>query len=301
MSTTPVCPCDAAGTQAITNLPGLAQIAFRAGDFNDFRRALLTPLTAAPGQPPLEQSLNAWQAGADSDPSVADLAVMMVEWWAYLADILTFYNERIANEDYLRTAALPETPAELIQLLGYWPRPAIGAAGTLAALVAPSVLPGQTVTLPRGLQFQSKPGPGGAPQTFELSAATAIGLPDQVNALPQPNLVANLGSSLLSILGGGIARGGAMKAYIKTLASPQIIYHPPTVQQYGMLLSGSVTSVSNGTMLLLGARDDTAEPSLITLAAPPAVQTVAGGGKQTLLVFTTGSAPVRCKRPTPAC
>ncbi|MGA3070638.1 MAG: baseplate J/gp47 family protein [Terracidiphilus sp.] len=294
MSTTPVCPCDAAGTQAITNLPGLAQIAFRAGDFNDFRRALLTPLTAAPGQPPLEQSLNAWQAGADSDPSVADLAVMMVEWWAYLADILTFYNERIANEDYLRTAALPETPAELIQLLGYWPRPAIGAAGTLAALVAPSVLPGQTVTLPRGLQFQSKPGPGGAPQTFELSAATAIGLPDQVNALPQPNLVANLGGSLLSILGGEefeLARGSAMKAYVKALASPQIVYHPPTVQQYGLLLSGSVTSVSNGTMLLLGARDDTAEPSLITLAAPPAVQTVAGGGKQTLLVFTTASAP----------
>jgi hypothetical protein len=294
MTTTPVCPCDAAGTQAIANLPGLSRIAFRAGGFNDFRRALLTPLTAAPGQLPLEQSLNAWQAGADSDPSVADLAVMMVEWWAYLADILTFYNERIANEDYLRTAALPETPAEMVQLLGYRPRPAIGAAGMLAALVAPSVLPGQTVTLPRGFQFQSKPGPGGAPQTFELSAATAIGLPDQVNALPKPNLIADLGSSLLSMLDGDIvdlARGGAMKAYAKALASKQITYHPATVEKYGLLLSGSVTSVSNGTMLLLGARDDTAEPSLITLVAPPAVQTVAGGGKQTRLVFTTANAP----------
>src|SRR6516164_5302965 len=134
MSTTPVCTCNTA--TPITNLPGLAEIAFRAGDFNTFRRALLTPLLALPGQPPLEQSLTAWQTDG-ADPSVADLGVMMVEWWAYLSDILTFYNERIANEDYLRTAQLPETPAELIQILGYRPRPAIGATGTLAALVAP--------------------------------------------------------------------------------------------------------------------------------------------------------------------
>jgi hypothetical protein len=289
MSNAPVCPCDAASAKAIANLPGLSHIAFRAGGFNDFRRGLLTPLTAAPGQPP-EQSLNAWQAGADSDPAVADLAVMMVEWWAYLADILTFYNEQIANENYLRTAVLPETPAELIQLLGYRPRPAIGATGTLAALVAPSIKPGQTVTLPRGLQFQSKSGPGGAPQTFELSAATAIGLPDQVSAQPQSNLIASLGSGLLSMLDGeiaGMARDSAMKAYIKSIAN----YQPAAVQRYGLLLSGSVTSVRKGTMLLLRTRDDTAEPSLITLSAPPAVQALAGGGKQTLLVFNAGSAP----------
>jgi hypothetical protein len=118
MSTTSVCSCDAANPNPITNLPGLPQISYRVGDFNSFRRALLTPLLAPPGQPPLEQSLTAWQSGVGADPSVVDLAVMMVEWWAYLSDILTFYNERISNEDYLRTAALPETPGELIQLLG---------------------------------------------------------------------------------------------------------------------------------------------------------------------------------------
>jgi predicted phage baseplate assembly protein len=248
---TPVCPCDAAGSTPITNLPGLPQIAYRTGDFNDFRRALLTPLLPPLGDPPLEQFLTAWRSSVGSDPSVIDLAVMMVEWWAYLADILTFYNERIANEDYLRTAALPETPAALIQLLGYRPRPAIGATGTLAALVTPSVLEGQTVTLPKGLQFQSKPGPGGAPQTFELAAATSIGLPDRVPSLPPPVLVASLGS--------GVS---------------------------GILLRGSVTSVSTGTQLLLGARDDTAKPALITLTAPPALQTAANGRKQTLLSFT---------------
>jgi hypothetical protein len=271
MTPTPVCPCDAADSTPITNLPGLSQIAYRAGNFNDFRRALLTPLLAAPGQPPLEQSLTAWQSGVGADPSVVDLAVMMVEWWAYLADILTFYNERIANEDYLGTAALPETPAALIKLLGYRPRPAIGATGTLGALVTPSLAAGmganQKITLPKGLQFQSKPGPGGAPQTFELAAATPIGAPDQVMAVTPPFLVAKYVSRVES---SGFHHFLEIREFVS----------------YGILLQGSVKSVSNGSLLMLGARDDTIAATLITLSAPPAVQTVASGGKQTLLTFT---------------
>ena len=62
----------------------------------------------------------------------------MVEWWAYLADILTFYNERIANEAYLGTAQLPESVNHLVQLLGYRPQPALGRKGQLAALLTPA-------------------------------------------------------------------------------------------------------------------------------------------------------------------
>jgi hypothetical protein len=298
MSTTPVCSCNAA--DPITNLPGLTEIAFRAGDFNAFRRALLTPLLAPPGQPPLEQSLTAWQTDG-ADPSVADLGVMMVEWWAYLCDILTFYNERIANEDYLRTAQLPETPAELIQVLGYRPRPAIGATGTLAALLASSVLPGQTVTLPKGLQFQSKPGPGGAPQTFELMQATAIGLPDQVPALPPPNLIADLGSiswnrffieaKVLQNVELLVSKTKVFQKAIPHLGHGPVQVHPTGTPQYGVLLKGSVTSASNGDVLLLGPRDATTAPALITLSQPPAVQTPAAGGKQTLLSFISDSTP----------
>ena len=168
METTIICSCDANITTEPTNLPGLPQISSRAGDFNSFRTALLTPLVSPPGEPPAEVSLTAWNSGRgiDSDPSVIDLAVMMVEWFAYLADILTFYNERIANEDYLRTAVQPATPAALVNLLGYRPRPTIGATGYLAALLSPSVVGAQTITLPAGLEFQSKPGPGSTPQSF---------------------------------------------------------------------------------------------------------------------------------------
>jgi hypothetical protein len=167
--TAPACPC---GTfefpQPICNLSGLSAISYRVGDFVAFRYQLLEPL-------PSETELTAWRPGAQGD-----LGMQMVEWWAYLADILTFDNERIANETYLDTAALPESVNHLVQLLGYRPKPALGAKGTLAALLSPSArLP---LTVPAGLQIQSKPGPGQQPQIFQVDQATTIGTPDLVIA-----------------------------------------------------------------------------------------------------------------------
>ena len=104
----------------------------------------------------------------------------MVEWWAYLADILTFYNERIANESYLDTAILPESVNHLVQLLGYRPRPALGAKVTLAGLLAAGAR--VPVALPKGMQVQSKPGPGATPQVFELDAASQLQSPDIIPA-----------------------------------------------------------------------------------------------------------------------
>lgn len=55
--------------------------------------------------------------------------------------------------------------------------------------------------------------------------------------------------------------------------------------EFAILLRGSVTSLKNGTLLLLGLRDESVPPTLITLTAAPSVQAVEGGGKQTQLVF----------------
>ena len=43
--------------------------------------------------------------------------------WAYLGDILTFYQERIANEAYLRTSVQARSTAMLVSLIGYRPGP----------------------------------------------------------------------------------------------------------------------------------------------------------------------------------
>ncbi|MBV8773725.1 MAG: hypothetical protein JO166_15570, partial [Deltaproteobacteria bacterium] len=166
-ATTANCPCDTfAPWQVITNTPGLSTLQYRVGDFLTFRHQLLLPL-------PDEQELINWRPSAKGD-----LALQMVEWWAYLADILTFYNERIANESYLRTADLDASVKRLIRILGYRPRPGIGAFGSVAALMSK---PSPAFTLPPGFPLQSKPGPGKQPQIFEVSAATPISYPDVVD------------------------------------------------------------------------------------------------------------------------
>ena len=165
-----ICRCGAfIHPTAIFNPPELPRIAYRVGDYTAFRRALLQSL-------PGEIELSSTQAGITTPiwrPSGhGDLALQMMEWWAYLADVLTFYNQRIATQAYLGTADLPESVNRLVRLLGYRPRPGIGATGLLAAL-SNTPLP---FTLPSGFAIQSKPGPGQQPQIFELSAATTVGV-----------------------------------------------------------------------------------------------------------------------------
>src|SRR5262249_12794233 len=98
------------------------------------------------------------------------------------ADVLTFYQERIANESYLRTAAERVSLQEMGKLVGYRLRPGVAAETWLAFTLEtpperPANLkpePGSFVTavpaqlaLDVGLKVQSVPGPGEKPQTFE--------------------------------------------------------------------------------------------------------------------------------------
>ena len=153
----------------VYNPPAQPTIRYRWGDYTAFRAALLQPAAPPlPAETELTQPGGAqvWRPTANS----GDLALQIAEWWAYLADILTLYTERAANQSYIRTADLPESLPRLVPLLGYRPRPAIGAQLTLGAIVRGP----RPVTLPQGLQVQSKPGPGQQPQIFELNAQAVI-------------------------------------------------------------------------------------------------------------------------------
>lgn len=183
----PICPCGTITDHSVVfNQPGLPAISYRWGDYTTVRYALLQSL---PGETALSEIVDGQLKQIWRPTATGDLALQMVEWWAYLADILTFYCERIANQAYLGTADRPESANRLIQLLGYRPRPAIGATGMLAALVSGS----KAVTLPQGLQIQSKPGPGQQPQIFELTSATTISPPGI-----QPATVAPQSTKVLS-------------------------------------------------------------------------------------------------------
>jgi len=187
------CPCEATqDPQVVTNAPGLAAISYRVDDFTGFRRALLTPLDG-------EQSLGPWR------PAPGDLGLQMLEWWAYLADILTFYNERIANESYLGTAQFPDSIAGLVGLLGYAPAPGLGATGQVGA-IRTTTRPAEPLVIPAGMQISSTATPGVPAQTFEVAAAgTFPGASDVFATLPpQPDLCVTAGGPASVLLAGKV-------------------------------------------------------------------------------------------------
>ena len=157
---TPVCPCDVfVHPRTISNPAGLPFVHYRVGEYPAFRRALLRAL-------PAETALADWHAA-----ETGDLALQLVEWWAYLADVLTFYNERAIQEVFLRTAVFPEDVRRIIRLLGYRPRPGIGATGVVAALTDST----RPFVVPRGFAIEGESPPGQAAQIFELDEDVSIG------------------------------------------------------------------------------------------------------------------------------
>ena len=177
---TDACQCDSGPPPPTANLAGLTQIAYRVADFAGFRRALLTPLAG-------EQQLASWS------PGTGDLGLQALEWWAYLGDILTFYNERIANGSYLRTAAAQPGPqpnaAALARLLGYLPTPAITATGVIAA-IRNAGGPNGKLTIPADMQVTSTPTADAPAQLFEVAVTQEFTGPSDalIGLQPDPAL-----------------------------------------------------------------------------------------------------------------
>ena len=103
-----------------------------------------------------------------------DFTIGLIDAFACSADVLTFYQERIANESYLRTAVERVSLQEMGKLVGYRLRPGVAAETWLAfALDTPPAPPSNlapepgnfvtgvpaSLTLEVGLKVQSVPGP----------------------------------------------------------------------------------------------------------------------------------------------
>jgi hypothetical protein len=101
--------------------------------------------------------------------SEGDPAIALLDSWATVADVLTFYEERIANEGYLRTATERRSILELARLVGYALRPGVAASVYLAFTMEN----GFAGEIPAGTRAQSLPGPGELPQSFETSEKLA--------------------------------------------------------------------------------------------------------------------------------
>jgi hypothetical protein len=168
--------CDDAGAQTsapLDNPPGLAALSYRVGTYRDFFRKMVARLAAlqaeqgfgggaaSPGAGGcLGESHRSLLLGGDPDAGTA-----LLDGWACVSDVLTFYQERIANEGYLRTATEERSVIELGHLTGYEPRPGVAASVHLAF----SVQDGFDGVIPERTRAQSLPRPDQTAQAFETS------------------------------------------------------------------------------------------------------------------------------------
>lgn len=160
------CGCDEREAQPSPhfNPPGQPALRYRLGSHRSFLRRMIARLSQqalAAGQRPL---------AALTTRDAADPSLALLDAAATLADVLTFYQERIANEGFLRTATERSSVLQLARAIGYELKPGVAAAVYLAfTLDDTPASPAQTV-IPAGTQVQSIPAKQGElPQTFETS------------------------------------------------------------------------------------------------------------------------------------
>ena len=96
-----------------------------------------------------------------------DFTIALLDAWATTLDVLTFYQERIANESYLRTATERLSLLQLARAIGYELRPGVAASTALAFTIedAPGALPEAVIDV--GVKVQSVPGHAEQAQVFE--------------------------------------------------------------------------------------------------------------------------------------
>ncbi|MGC2627548.1 MAG: putative baseplate assembly protein [Candidatus Udaeobacter sp.] len=172
--TTETCGC-CEGIQVLTpqstvNRPGLGALRYRVGTHGAFletMKARLSTMTVdLPGADGITLEPFAPLLGLTTRDT-SDFSIALLDGWATVADVLTFYQERIANEGFLRTATERRSILELARLLGYKLRPGVAATVYLAYTIDENqTTPAQ---IPVGARSQSIPGPGELPQSFETS------------------------------------------------------------------------------------------------------------------------------------
>lgn len=145
------------------NRPSLDSIRYRAGDHASFKASMLARLASS--------ALPALAALGTRDDD--DFSIALIDAWATVLDVLTFYQERHAAEAYIGTATERFSIAEIARLIGYRLKPGSAAETDLVFLMedppgaAPDV---EELTIPAGTRVQSLPGPDEEAQVFESLA-----------------------------------------------------------------------------------------------------------------------------------
>ena len=155
-------PCDCCtGVEVLTptstsNRAGMGALSYRIGTYATFFETMQARLSSA-AMPALAKLKT-----REKD----DATIALLDAWSAVGDVLTFYQERIANEAYLRTATERRSILEQARLVGYQLRPGVAASVYLAYTVEKDSPP---TVIPKGARANSIPAPGEQMQAFETS------------------------------------------------------------------------------------------------------------------------------------
>ncbi len=165
------------------------QIDYTNKDFEALRRALLNFA---------KLRLPEW-----TDRNPADFGMLMVDLFAYMGDVILYYQDRLANETFLETALERSSIVEHLRLIGYELAPPRPASAELNLLFDPGL---PSVVIPAGAQFRSA-GTGTA-QVFEYL---------------EPDLTIQFGSDQVETVDGGRLRYSGLPVRQGVTVPPHVI------------------------------------------------------------------------------
>jgi hypothetical protein len=164
VSTPTSCGCDPLRPPepVVQNPPAQPALAWRVAP-HSHALARMRAALADPAMPDAARRL----AGHGTD----DAGVALLDAWALVADTVSFYTERIAQEGFLRTATELRSVRLLARAIGYELSPGVAAEAEIAFEVEDAPGAPGSAAVAAGTPVQSVPGQDELPQTFETSEA----------------------------------------------------------------------------------------------------------------------------------
>ena len=139
----------------VINTSGLSALVYRVGTHSSFKAAMLRELSK-------KQALSKLTSRYDNDMSIAT-----IDAWATVLDVLTFYQERIINEGYLRTATERLSVLQMARHISYIPGTGVAAGAFLSFSMNEAPGAPAKAKVPIGTKIQSIPEQDELPQVFE--------------------------------------------------------------------------------------------------------------------------------------
>jgi hypothetical protein len=149
------CCAEDDATSTLYNPPGLSALNYRIGTHGSFKKEMLKAISG-------NKELAKLTTRNDDD-----FAIASIDAWATVLDILSFYQERICNEGYLRTAIERLSVLYLARHIHYVPPPGVSAETHLAFSMNEAQGAPPSAIIPKGTKVQSIPKQDQLPQIFE--------------------------------------------------------------------------------------------------------------------------------------